>query len=189
MVEAAREGRSGALLVHGEAGMGKTTLLRDAAEPRQGPARAAGARDRVGVRAAVRGAVRAAVAAARPAREIPPVQAQALGGALALEATPVTDRFAVAAGVLSLLGAGGRAPAGAGDRRRPAVARRGLARGAAVRRPPPRRRGRRAAVRAARRRGRRRRRPGPRRAAPRGPRRGERAPPARPPRPTASRPP
>ena len=37
--------------------------------------------------------------------EIPPVQSQALGGALALEAAQVTDRFAVAAGVLSLLGA------------------------------------------------------------------------------------
>ena len=33
------------------------------------------------------------------------MQAQALGGALALEAAPVTDRFAVAAGVLSLLAA------------------------------------------------------------------------------------
>ena len=33
------------------------------------------------------------------------MQARALGGALALEAAPVTDRFAVAAGVLSLLGA------------------------------------------------------------------------------------
>ena len=32
MIEAAREGRSAALLVHGEAGMGKTSLLRDAAE-------------------------------------------------------------------------------------------------------------------------------------------------------------
>ena len=31
MIEAAREGRSAVLLVHGEAGMGKTSLLRDAA--------------------------------------------------------------------------------------------------------------------------------------------------------------
>ena len=36
MIEAAREGRSAALLVHGEAGMGKTTLLRDAADQAHG---------------------------------------------------------------------------------------------------------------------------------------------------------
>ncbi len=36
MIEAARDGRSAALLVHGEAGMGKTSLLRDAAERASG---------------------------------------------------------------------------------------------------------------------------------------------------------
>ena len=36
MIEAAREGRSAALLVHGEAGMGKTSLLRDAGEQATG---------------------------------------------------------------------------------------------------------------------------------------------------------
>ena len=105
MVEAARDGRSAALLVHGEAGMGKTTLLRDAAEHAQGlrVLRARGIESESELPFAALSELLSPLLELRS--EIPPVQAQALGGALALEAAPVTDRFAVAAGVLSLLGA------------------------------------------------------------------------------------
>ena len=105
MIEAAREGRSGALLVHGEAGMGKTTLLRDAADRAQGlrVLRARGIASESELPFAALSELLSPLLDLR--REIPPVQAQALGGALALEAAPVTDRFAVAAGVLSLLAA------------------------------------------------------------------------------------
>ena len=105
MIEAAREGRSAALLVHGEAGMGKTTLLRDAAEQAHGlrVLRARGIESESELPFAALSELLAPLLDLRS--EIPPVQAQALGGALALEATPVTDRFAVAAGVLSLLAA------------------------------------------------------------------------------------
>jgi ATP/maltotriose-dependent transcriptional regulator MalT len=105
MVEAAREGRSGALLVHGEAGMGKTTLLRDAADRAQGlrVLRSRGIESESELPFAALSELLSPLLDLRS--EIPPVQAQALGGALALEVAPVTDRFAVAAGVLSLLAA------------------------------------------------------------------------------------
>ena len=105
MIEAARDGRSAALLVHGEAGMGKTTLLRDAADSARGlrVLRARGIESESHLPFAALSELLAPLLDLRA--EIPPVQATALGGALALEAAPVTDRFAVAAGVLSLLGA------------------------------------------------------------------------------------
>ncbi len=105
MIEAARDGRSAALLVHGEAGMGKTTLLRDAADSARGlrVVRARGIESESHLPFAALSELLAPLLDLR--EEIPPVQATALGGALALEAAPVTDRFAVAAGVLSLLGA------------------------------------------------------------------------------------
>ena len=105
MIEAAREGRSGALLVHGEAGMGKTSLLRDAAEQAHGMPvlRARGIESESELPFAALSELLSPLLELRS--EIPPVQATALGGALALEATPVMDRFAVAAGVLSLLAA------------------------------------------------------------------------------------
>ena len=105
MIEAAREGRSAALLVHGEAGMGKTSLLRDAAEQATGlrVLRARGIESESHLPFAALSELLAPLLDLRS--EIPPVQATALGGALALEAAPVTDRFAVAAGVLSLLAA------------------------------------------------------------------------------------
>lgn len=105
MIEAAREGRSAALLVHGEAGMGKTTLLRDAADQAHGlrVLRARGIESESELPFAALSELLSPLLDLRS--EIPPVQAQAIGGALALEATPVTDRFAVAAGVLSLLAA------------------------------------------------------------------------------------
>ena len=105
MVEAAREGRSATLLVHGEAGMGKTTLLRNLADHAHGlrVLRARGIESESELPFAALSELLSPLLDLRS--EIPPVQGQALGGALALEATPVTDRFAVAAGVLSLLGA------------------------------------------------------------------------------------
>ncbi|MDX6722833.1 MAG: hypothetical protein QOD73_1237, partial [Solirubrobacteraceae bacterium] len=105
MIEAAREGRSAVLLVHGEAGMGKTALLRDAAEQATGlrVLRARGIESESHLPFAALSELLAPLLDLRG--EIPPVQAQALGGALALEPAPVMDRFAVAAGVLSLLAA------------------------------------------------------------------------------------
>ncbi len=105
MIEAAREGRSAALLVHGEAGMGKTSLLRDAAEHATAlrVLRARGIESESHLPFAALSELLAPLLELRS--EIPAVQSTALGGALALEATPVTDRFAVAAGVLSLLAA------------------------------------------------------------------------------------
>src|SRR4051812_49556930 len=105
MIEAAREGRSAALLIHGEAGVGKTSLLRAAAEHAPGlrVLRARGIESESHLPFAALSELLAPLLDLRG--EIPPVQAQALGGALALEATTVSDRFAVAAGVLSLLAA------------------------------------------------------------------------------------
>ena len=153
MIEAAREGRSAALLVHGEAGMGKTSLLRDAAEHATGlrVLRARGIESESHLPFAALSELLAPLLDLRS--EIPPVQATALGGALALEAATVTDRFAVAAGVLSLLAAAAeRQPvlALADDLQWLDEASREALR---VRRAAARRRGRRAAVRAARRRG------------------------------------
>ena len=121
--------------------MGKTSLLRDAADQATGlrVLRARGIESESHLPFAALSELLAPLLDLRS--EIPPVQARALGGALALEATPVTDRFAVAAGGAEPARRGRRAPAGARARRRPAVARRGLARGAAVRRPAARRRG------------------------------------------------
>src|SRR3954449_8978 len=105
MIEAAREGRSAALLIHGEAGVGKTSLLRAAAEQTPGlrVLRARGIESESHLPFAALSELLAPLLDLRG--EIPPVQAQALGGALALEAVTVSDRCAVAAGVLSLLAA------------------------------------------------------------------------------------
>ena len=85
--------------------MGKTTLLRDAADQAHGMRvlRARGIESESELPFAALSELLSPLLDLRA--EIPPVQAQAIGGALALEATPVTDRFAVAAGVLSLLAA------------------------------------------------------------------------------------
>src|SRR5215210_893201 len=100
MIETARDGRSAALIVHGEAGVGKTSLLRAAAEHAPGlrVLRARGIESESHLPFAALSELLAPLLDLRG--EIPPVQAQALGGALALEAATVSDRFAVAAGVL-----------------------------------------------------------------------------------------
>src|SRR3954447_10396702 len=102
MIEAAREGRSAALLIHGEAGVGKTSLLRAAAEHAPGLRllRARGIESESHLPFAALSELLAPLLDLRA--EIPPVQAQALGGALALEAATISDSFAVAAGGLSL---------------------------------------------------------------------------------------
>ena len=85
--------------------MGKTSLLRDAAEHATAlrVLRARGIESESHLPFAALSELLAPLLELRS--EIPAVQSTALGGALALEATPVTDRFAVAAGVLSLLAA------------------------------------------------------------------------------------
>src|SRR3954466_651197 len=114
MTEAAREGRSAALLIHGEAGVGKTSLLRTASEHATGlrVLRARGIESESHLPFAALSELLAPLLDLRG--EIPPVQAQALGGALALEAATVADRFAVGAG-------GARLPAGGAARAPPAA--------------------------------------------------------------------
>src|SRR4051812_49926394 len=125
MIEAAREGRSAALLIHGEAGVGKTSLLRAAAEHAPGlrVLRARGIESESHLPFAALSELLAPLLDLRG--EIPPVQAQALGGALALEAATVSDSFAVAAGVLSLLAAGPPPPPPLGPPPPPPLAPRG----------------------------------------------------------------
>ena len=79
------------LLVTGEAGMGKTVLLADAAGPGPagGHAGAVGHRPGIGVQTRVRRAASAAAAGAASAAGLPGRQAQALLGALGLAADPV----------------------------------------------------------------------------------------------------
>lgn len=105
LLDAARLGRSGALLITGGAGIGKTTLL--------DRARHAATDLRVLQAAGVEGESHLPYAGLsallRPVLDrldaIPPVQASALRAALALEAADEARRFAVPAAVLSLLAA------------------------------------------------------------------------------------
>src|SRR5260370_593893 len=98
-----RSGRAGALVLRGEAGMGKTALLEAAAD------KAAGARVlRVnGVESEAELRFAALHALLRPALEqigaLPGRQAAALGGAFGLAEETVADRFLVGLGVLSLV--------------------------------------------------------------------------------------
>ncbi|HEX8105822.1 MAG TPA: AAA family ATPase [Solirubrobacteraceae bacterium] len=105
MLEDARGGRSSVLLVHGPVGVGKSALLRDAAASARGleVLRARGIESEMHLPFAGLADLLGPVLGLRA--ELPPVQARALGGALALEDAPVGDPFAIAAGVLSLLGA------------------------------------------------------------------------------------
>lgn len=106
LVAAARLGASGALALRGEAGVGKTSLLEDAAA-RLGEMRVLRA---TGVESEREIPFGMLLQLLRPAlgviQGIPPVQADALSAALAMPTTrtaPARDRFTVGAGVLSLL--------------------------------------------------------------------------------------
>src|SRR4051794_20686365 len=99
----ARQGRSGALALVGEPGIGKTALLEDAAQG----ARAMRVRRARGIQSEAEGPFAGLAELLRPALEaldrIPAPQARALAGALALEPATAQDRFAVGAATLSLL--------------------------------------------------------------------------------------
>src|SRR5215467_5972961 len=103
LLEGMRSGRAGALVLRGQAGIGKTALL-DAAEQK-----AAGARVlRVtGVESEAELPFAALHALLRPALDeigaLPGRQAEALRGAFGLAEEAVADRFLVGLGVLSLI--------------------------------------------------------------------------------------
>jgi DNA-binding CsgD family transcriptional regulator len=105
VLELAREGRSTALVVHGEAGMGKSTLLDAAVESAEGfrVLRARGYESESDIPFA------AILDLFTPLLDLvdrlPEAQARALRGALAIEAPSPSDHFAVPAAVLSLLAA------------------------------------------------------------------------------------
>jgi DNA-binding CsgD family transcriptional regulator len=99
----ARAGRSGALLLHGDPGIGKTELLRWTIE-RAGDMqvlRARGIESESGIPFA--GLAELVTPLLDRLDDIPPVQADALRGALALGPAAAQDRFTVPAGLLSLL--------------------------------------------------------------------------------------
>jgi DNA-binding CsgD family transcriptional regulator len=101
----ARDGRSGVLALVGEPGIGKTTLVDYAAERADGMRvlRARGVESEAEVPfAGLAELLRPALAALF---RIPPPQAAALAGALALGPATAQDRFAVGAATLSLLSA------------------------------------------------------------------------------------
>lgn len=107
LLEAAREGRAGALLVRGEAGIGKSALLQHAVAA----AGTDGFRvlDALGVESEARLAFGGLLELLRPALDLldglPGAQAAALRRALALEDPGEVDRFLIGAGTLSLLAA------------------------------------------------------------------------------------
>ncbi|HEY6886774.1 MAG TPA: ATP-binding protein, partial [Solirubrobacter sp.] len=103
LLDAAREGRSGALLLHGPPGIGKTELLRDAIEYASGfrLLRVRGIQSESDIPYA--GLAELVTPLLSHLEEIPEVQALAIRGALALGPAAPGDRFTVPAGLLSLL--------------------------------------------------------------------------------------
>jgi DNA-binding CsgD family transcriptional regulator len=101
----ARQGRSGVIALVGEPGIGKTALLAYASE-QSGEMRVLRAR---GVESEAEIAFAGLAELLRPALlaldQIPPTQATALAGALALGPATAQDRFAIGAATLSLLSA------------------------------------------------------------------------------------
>jgi DNA-binding CsgD family transcriptional regulator len=103
LLAAARSGRSGVLVLHGEPGVGKSALLAHAME------RAGGFRvlEATGVETEVDMAFAGLDQLVRPvlplAKQLPDLQADALLGALGLADRVSSDRFLVAAATLSLL--------------------------------------------------------------------------------------
>ncbi len=107
LLTGAKDGTSAALLLHGEPGIGKSALLRVAAEQAAELGfvvlRARGYESESDIPFAGLLELLTPLLALRD--KIPEVQAQALGSALALEPPTPFDRFAVPAGMLSLLAA------------------------------------------------------------------------------------
>ena len=105
VLESARRGRSAVLLLRGEAGIGKTSLLRYAIEQAEGMAVARA----TGVEPEAELEFSGLLELARPLLglldDLPEMQAQTLRGALGREPVHVRDRFAVGAATLSLLAA------------------------------------------------------------------------------------
>jgi DNA-binding CsgD family transcriptional regulator len=105
MLEDARAGRSGALIVRGDAGIGKSTLL-EYAVAQAGDARVVRA---LGVETESEFAFSGLHELVRPLLErlpeLPPVQADALRGALALAEAQAAGRLYIGAATLSLLAA------------------------------------------------------------------------------------
>ncbi|HWT92867.1 MAG TPA: AAA family ATPase, partial [Solirubrobacteraceae bacterium] len=106
VLEAARNGRSSALVVHGEAGIGKTTLLSQAATA-AGPGfrvlKARGYESESDIPFA--GLLDLLMPLLDLLDRVPEAQARALRGAMAIEEPSPHDQFAVPAAVLSVLGA------------------------------------------------------------------------------------
>jgi DNA-binding CsgD family transcriptional regulator len=105
VLESARSGRSAVLLVHGEAGVGKTSLLRYAIERAEAMtvARATGVEYEAELEFS--GLLELCRPLLHHLDELPQLQAKALRGVLRWEETDVRDRFAIGAATLSLLAA------------------------------------------------------------------------------------
>jgi DNA-binding CsgD family transcriptional regulator len=105
VLEAAREGRSTVVVLHGEAGIGKSTLLDQTVEAASGfrVLRARGYESESDIPFA--GLLDLLSPVLHLLDRIPPAQAAALRGSLALGDPVPHDQFAVPAGVLSLLSA------------------------------------------------------------------------------------
>jgi DNA-binding CsgD family transcriptional regulator len=105
LLERARRGRSGALVIRGEAGMGKTALLEYAAERAQGMTvvRALGVEYEAELQFS--GLLELLRPLLEHLPEIPPQQADALKSALGLGEAEPHDRFTVCAATLSLIAA------------------------------------------------------------------------------------
>jgi DNA-binding CsgD family transcriptional regulator len=103
LLQDARAGRSGALLLHGEAGIGKTALMRWAVGQATGMRvlRARGIETESDIPFA--GLAELVTPLLDRLDDVPEVQARALRGALALGPATPHDRFTVPAGLLSLL--------------------------------------------------------------------------------------
>ena len=146
-VEGARESRSGVLVIRGEAGVGKSALLKDARE-QASEMQILGC---VGVESESALPFAALHQLLRPVlgqlQKVPRPQADALRGALGLTAARGDDRFLISLAVLSLLAEAAEPRPLLLLRRRRALAGRRLVRRARVRRKEVRGRGDRAAVR------------------------------------------
>ena len=103
LIAAARVGRSGVLVVTGEAGIGKTTLLEYARNAAGGMRLLTASGSEAEQDVPFGGLAQLLRPTSEDLAQIPEPQALALGVALALREGPVADRLAVGAAVLSLL--------------------------------------------------------------------------------------